>query len=110
MVICTLSSVEFVVRWKGNIIFFLSDVLSINMQVIKRLKRILGLMCRKGISIIYKFLGILRTKNCLLLIVMNMLMPKLQMVLLERRHGNLCNLQLCCICCSKDDPCWNMRH
>lgn len=53
MAICILSNVEFVVKWKERInCCFLNGILYVIMQVIKRLKILLGLMWKKGIGII----------------------------------------------------------
>ncbi len=76
----------------------------------KKVERILGLMWRKGIGIIQRFPNMPRIKNYLLFIVVNLLMPKLQIVLLEKNFKKLCNLLLRCIWCNKDVPCWNMKH
>jgi len=41
----------------------------------------------------------------LLLTIMNLLLPKLQMVKLEKRFRKLCKLLLFCTCCHKDISC-----
>lgn len=58
----------------------------------RKLTRILKLMWRKGISNIPKFVGMPRTRNCLLPITMKILLPKLQMGWQDRKQGRLCNL------------------
>ncbi len=61
-------------------------------------------MWRKGIGIIQRFQGMPRIKKCLLHTVVNLLLPKLQMVLLEKMFKLLCNLLLRYICYNKDIP------
>jgi hypothetical protein len=66
MVACMMSSVGFVVRWKGKIwCLLLSGIFFVSMQVIWRLTRILGPICKKGINITPKFVGMPRTINCM---------------------------------------------
>jgi len=61
MVICTLSNAEFVMRWKGKIIWcFLNWIFFVSMHIVKRLKIILGLMWKKVIGIIQRFQGMPR--------------------------------------------------
>lgn len=51
-------------RWMGRISYlFLNGILFVNMQVAKRLKRILGQMWKNGIGIIQRFPSMPRSRS-----------------------------------------------
>jgi len=67
MAICILSNAKFVVRRKRRInCYFLSGIFFVSMLVVKRLKKTLGLMWRKGIGIIQRIISMPRIINCFL--------------------------------------------
>jgi hypothetical protein len=70
----------------------LNEILFESMHVTKKLTRILELMWRKGIGITSKFVGMVRTKNCIIHTIVKVLLPKLQLRLWERKQKRLCNL------------------
>jgi hypothetical protein len=62
---------------KKNSCLLLNGILFVSMQDIWRLTKILGLVLRKGIGIIPKFVNMPRIENCMLPIVVKVLLPKL---------------------------------
>lgn len=80
------------VEGKDKLLALTCEIFFVSMQVTKKLTRILKLMWRKGINTIPKFVGMPRTRNCLLPTTMKILLPKLQMGWQNKKQGRLCNL------------------
>ncbi len=76
----------------------------------KKVERNIGTNVKRGIDIILKIAGMLRTISYLLLATMEMLLPNLQMEWQERIEERLSNLPLSFICYSKVVPCKNMKQ
>jgi hypothetical protein len=71
----------------------------------KKVDKNIGIDVRKGIGITSKFVGMLRTKNCILHIIVKLLLPKLQLRLQEKKQKRLCNLPQSCIFYNNSVPC-----
>jgi hypothetical protein len=75
----------------------------------RKAAKVIGTNVKKGDWYYSKVCRMLITRSCLFFVAMNLLLFKLHMVWLERMQGKWSNLPLCCICCSKDILCWNLK-